>query len=62
MLKRSNKLFSPWERRDQGSALELVLFTTFTNDLEEGINNEAAKFADDGNRLEQSILQKASSY
>lgn len=57
-MKHSNKLFSPWERSDQGSALELILFSTFINDLEKRINNEMAKFADDANYLEQSILQK----
>lgn len=43
MLENSNKLFSPWERSDQISALEIVLFNIFINDLEEGINNEMVK-------------------
>lgn len=49
MLENSNKLFSPWERSDQISALEIVLFNIFINYLEEGINNEMVKFADDTN-------------
>lgn len=62
MLERSNKLVLPWERSDQGSALELALFSIFINDLEKGNNNEMAKFADDTNYSDQSILQKVSLY
>lgn len=58
MLEHSNKLFSPWERSNHTSALELVLFGIFINDLEKVINNEVAKFADDSNYSEQSVLQK----
>lgn len=58
MLENSKKLFSPWERSDQISALEIVLFNMFINDLEKGINNEMVKFADDTNYSKQSIPQR----
>lgn len=62
MLEHSNKLFSPWERSDQISTLELALFNIFINDLEKGIKNEMVKFADDTNNSKQSIPQKVSLY
>lgn len=62
MLEHSNKLFSPWDRSDQTSALELALFNIFTNDLEKGIDNELVKFADGTNYSKQSIPQKVSLY
>lgn len=42
-------MFSPWERSDQITALELALFNIFLDGLEKGINNEMVKSADDTN-------------